>query len=282
MDASKVPVPLIRTPCKRLLICLPAALLALSGCGGKSKDAASGPDLARELKREVKQKAKEVGKKYIPPSFKISAGDNKFNIDDEKGKPIIQADVVKVEGAFTPGKGPDGPVKLTTVKCRLYQQGKPQMDFQAPFATWDGKQLIADRTAHAVTADGATIVDARRAVWTASTGHLDLNDAKVQGMKQGKMDFTAQGRVAYVRGPVVNIPSGGRAQNSMGQQMQADRVVWQRESGKIEANGHVTLTDADTVITGQKLVADTRLKRGKITGGARIRTKRKLTAEARP
>lgn len=269
-------------PRRALWVCVPAALLLVSGCGGKGKESGSGPDLARELKREVQKKAKEAGKKYIPPTFKISANENKFNIDDEKGKPIIQADVVKVEGAFTPGKGAEGPVKLTTIKCRLYQQGKPQMDFQAPFATWDGKQLVADRTAHAVTSDGETIVDAQRAVWTASTGHLDLTQAKVQGMKQGKMDFTAEGRVAHVRGSVVNVPSGGQARNSQGQQMRADRIVWQRQSGKVEATGHVTLTDADTVITGQKLLADTRLKKGRITGGARIRHKRNLTAQARP
>lgn len=266
---------------RRLLAALPVALLLVAGCGGKDKGAA-GPDLARELKRQVQKKAKAEGEKYVPPTFKLSANDNKFNIDDEKGTPIIQADVAKVEGAFTPGKGPEGPVKLTTVKCRLYQQGKPQMDFQAPFATWDGKQLVADRTAHAVTADGKTVVDAQRAVWTASTGHLDLQQAKVQGMKQGKLDFTAEGRVAHVRGPVVNLPSGGRGQNSEGQRLQADRVVWQRETGKLEANGHVTLTDVDTVITGQKLLADTRLKRGKMTGGARIRHRRNLTAQARP
>lgn len=286
MDFAEVPISSL-TPRRVLTVaCLLVGPSLLVGCGGGKREKGSTRDLAREIRRQGKGDPKKQAEKPVePPTFTVSATGNKFTVDDQRGHHIIEAQVEKVDGAFQPGKGQQGLVKLNRVKCRLYQQGKPQMDMQAPFATWDGEQLVADRTAHAVTVDGQTIVDAQHAVWTSDTGALDLRQAKVQGMKQGKLDFTAEGRVARVVGPTVTVPSGGRAWNPLGQQVEADRIVWQRETGKLDANGNVVLTDEDTVITGRRLLADTRLKRGRITGGAKVVTKkpaRKRTVARRP
>ncbi len=276
MDPAEVSIPSV-TPRRVLEIsCLLLLSVAAVGCGGGKREGGAQPDLAREIRRQVKgdEKNKPGEKPVVPPTFKVSATGNKFTIDDRQGRRLIEAQVEKVDGTFQPGKGQQGVVKFAQAKCRLFQQGKPQMDMQAPFATWDGERLVADRTAHAVTSDGQTVVDAQHAVWTSDTGALDLRQAKVQGLKQGKLDFTAEGRVARVLGPTVTVPSGGKAWNPLGQQVEADRIVWQRETGKLDANGHVVLTDGETVITGRRLLADTRLKRGRITGGAKVVTKK--------
>jgi lipopolysaccharide export system protein LptA len=203
-------------------------------------------------------------------SITVQGTGNAFKVQDEKGRQLLEARVEKVDGTFKPGVGLQGPVKLRMAKCRLFQQGKPQLNLDSPEAFWDGERLTTDKTAHAVTADGEMVLDAQKAVWTADTGHLDLETAKVEARKAGKTDFTAEAPKAKVVEKLVTMPAGAAGRNPEGQQLTANHVRWHLDSGKLEANGNVVVLGEGARATGQRLTADTRLQRGRLTGGTRL------------
>ena len=244
-----------------------AALLALtavtvSGCGRKP-----GPS---PVSKEIQEKLREGKEKVAAAPLTVRSDGSSFAIDDDKGRRLLDAKVGSMEGTVVPGTGIQGPVKLLKVKSRLYQEGKPQIDLQAPEAVWDGKQLIATKTAHAVTADKKMIIDSQKATWTAATGELELETAKLQGMKNGKLDFTAEGAKAHVKDRLVTIPAGAKARNPEGKQLTANSVRWNMDTSRLEANGSVAVTDGETTVSGQRLVADTKLGKGRMSGGTRV------------
>ena len=50
----------------------------------------------------------------------------------------------------------------------------------------------------------------------------------------------------------------------------ANYMRWHMGTGKLEAQGNVVVRDTGTQVYGQRLVSDTRLRRGRLTGGTRI------------
>jgi lipopolysaccharide assembly outer membrane protein LptD (OstA) len=58
--------------------------------------------------------------------------------------------------------------------------------------------------------------------------------------------------------------------NAKGSQVTADRLNWTMRDGKVEADGNVTLTEEGTRVTGQRLRADIKLKRGRLSGRTRV------------
>lgn len=262
-------------PGRACLLAASAALLAgTAGC--RSRPIRPSSNLTDAIKKEA-----GLGKGKESPTMTLSGMGNKFQISDEHGKPVLDAKVGKMDGTVQPGQGPITPVKMLQAQCLLYQKGAPQMDFKTPEATWheEQKQLVTDKTAHAVSADKKTIFDAQKAVWASQTGRLDLEQAKVQGMKQGKTDFTAEGPKAIVQGPLVTMNSGASCRNQGGQQLKADRMRWHRDTGRLEADGNVMITENGTWVTGDSLVSDTKLKRGKLKGKVQIRLQRQALAK---
>jgi hypothetical protein len=221
------------------------------------------------IKRQV-----EGAKEKASPLLVQGSQGNTLTINDAQGQRMLEAQVEKFEGIVQPGAGIQGPVKFQKAKCKLFQAGKPQWNMVAPEAVWDGKQLVTNKTAHAVSADEKTVLDARTAVWTATTAQMSLQDAKLQQMKQGRVDFTAEGPKAEVADQVVHMGAGATAHNAGGQQLKADRVHWHLPTGKLEADGHVQILDAGMEVSGQRLKADTKLRRGRLSGGTRVHLKR--------
>jgi len=254
-----------RRPFPTVLIGLGVAALA-AGCG---KRLAPPANMTAVIKKQIE---KEAEKAKAPVT--VQATGNSFTIDDAQGRRLLEAKVHKLDGTVDLEKGLQVPIKLQQAKCRLFRGGKPQMDLESPTAIWDGKQLIADKSAHAVTSDKQTIIDSGKAVWTADTGHLALDNAKLQAKRQGKLDFTAEGPKALVAEQLVTMPAGGAGRNPEGQQLTADHVRWRMDTGKLEADGNVVILDAGTRITGERLKADTKLKKGRLTGGTRIQLKK--------
>lgn len=237
-----------------------AVAAGLGGCGkSRNKDG-----LAQRLKSEAKQKLDEDSAPLI-----VKGTDNDFTVQDAKGKMILTAKVEHVQGAVATGAGLQGPVNMIKAKCRLFQEGKPHMDMVTDAATWDGKQLITQAPAHGVATDGTSILDAHRATWTAETGHMAMQQGKMQSLKNGKTEFTAQGARVEVQDRVVNIASQARGWNPDGQQLTSDRARWWMDSGKLEADGNVVVTDESTRVTGRHLRSNTKLKKGRLTGGTR-------------
>jgi len=251
-----------------------ACVAGISGCKGGG--GITPGSIASAVKDQVRKSTeKRKGEKEAPP-LDVSTRDNSFSVDDKDGKRLIEAQVRNVDARITPGKGLDGPVRMKQAKCRLFKAGKPQMELESAEAIWDGKKLYTEKSAHAVSSDKLTVMDAGKAVWTADTGHLSLEAATVKQMKNGKVDFTADAATAQVVEKVVTMPAGATGRNQEGQQLTAQHVKWRLESGKLEANGNVVIidTNANTRITGQRLAADTRLKKGRLSGGARIHLKK--------
>lgn len=265
--------------------------LLLGGCAGKKKD-------ARPLREVVRDKVAE--KLPQDPKLSILMDKNKFTVDDERGFRLLDADVGKVEGDVTPGKGVDGAVRMTTAKCRLYRAGKLEMTLDASEATWDGQRLVSEKPVHAVTAAQDQIIDAQSCVWHAKDGKLELNQARLQSMQKKKLRLTADAPTATVQDRIATMPKGavGRTPegdhmkgsvvrwhfeprrleasggvtlvNSKGSQVTADRLKWTMPTGAVEAHGNVTLTEEGTRVSGQRLRANLDLKRGRLSGRTRV------------
>jgi lipopolysaccharide export system protein LptA len=203
-------------------------------------------------------------------SITVQAVGNQLRVDDERGRPLLLASVELVDGNLTPAGAFGRPVQLKRVKALLHQDGRPQISLEAPVATWDGKQLRAAEKARGVTPDGKTVILADSAIWTASNGRLELTTATLEEVQNGKPAFTARAPAATVMDGVATMSQGAAGQSADGRQMRADRARWHLHSGRLEASGNVTITDAETVVTGSRLVSDTRLQRGKLSGGGRL------------
>jgi lipopolysaccharide export system protein LptA len=236
---------------------------ALSGCGGgvgRGAGGAGGDGGKRARDR------KEKGS----PAITVEASTNSFTVNDVKGRRLLEAKMERMTGTTKPGVGLQGPVVMHQAKCRLFQDGKPSMDLESPEALWDGERLYTDKTAHGVTADKKTVIDAQKVVWTADTGHLALETAKLQAIKKGQTDFTAEAPKAEVANRIVTMPASATGRNREGQQLRGDRVRWFLDTEKLEATGNVVMTDEGVRITGQRLAADTRLQKGRLSGGTRV------------
>jgi predicted small lipoprotein YifL len=265
LDAYQVPV---RRLISRAVVL--ASLAALAGCGPR-------PVVEREAPRRPDKKSVKAAEDKSTISF--TGLGNDFKVNDKDGKRLLEAKVEKMEGSAIPGKGFNGPVLMHKAKCLLYQRGKPQMHLEAPEATWDGKRLVAQKTAHGVSADAKNVIDAQTAVWTAAGGGLDLVTARLQSLKEGKLDFTAEGPKAQVQEQVVTMPAGAVGHNAQGQQLTANHVRWNLKTEKLEANGNVVVSEEGTRVSGQRLLSDTRLKRGRLIGGTRVRTQKAFVAK---
>ena len=258
MDAA--PLSLRRLTALSLL--LPAVL---AGCHHSSGNKRS---VRRAVKRELGlDKEKDSGSTVV-----VRGDQNHFTVNDEEGKPLLDAHTEGINGAVHSGAGLDGPVTMKNVKALLYQKGEPSMDIDTPEAIWDGNQLTTDKSAHGVTRDKKTIVDGQKVVWTAKGGKMDLHQAKVQSLKDGKVNFSAEGPHAIVLDQVTTMDSGAHGYNPDGQQLTSDHLRWFMKTNQLEADGNVVVIDPGTRISGDKLRGDTKLQKGRFTGRTRVVT----------
>lgn len=237
-----------------------AALALTAGCGGGAPPKHARQDRTEELRRKASSPSAPV---------KIESTGSTFNVANAQGKRLIDAKVGRMEGNAQSQEGLQGPVMMHQARCRLYEDGQPSIDLVSSEAVWDGKQLITKSPAHGVTTDGKTIIDAQKMIWTADTAHLALDQAKLQAMDKGKVNFTADGPKATVLNRIVTMTDGGRARNPDGDQLTADHMRWHMQTGKLEADGHVVMTQEGVRVTGRRLNADTKMKRGKVSGATR-------------
>jgi hypothetical protein len=272
VDSREVPVQTVRKLYPALGAGLCLASVVLAGCGGRPRKA-SQPLAGRLREQLAARKADERG------SLSVKGTGNTFVVESPKGLRILEAQVETMGGTVMPSSGLEGPVRMLKARCKLFQDGKPQMELESPEATWDGKHLTSDKPTHAVTSDGTTVIDSQKTVWTAETGHLALEQTKLQALKGGQPDFTAEAPKAEVHRQVATMPSGAVGRNPSGQQLKADRMRWHMDSSRLEADGNVEVIDEGTRITGDHLAADTKLKKGLVTGNTRIHMKRGLIAK---
>lgn len=242
---------------------------ALAGCGKKDDSAAeSAGGGGRRRKRG------RAGAPSVQSTLTIEAEGNQFRADDSAGKRVLEAKVVNMKGSVNPDTGVRGPVRFKTADCKLFQKGLLQLNLQTPEATWDGELLVSEKPTHATTPDGKTVMDAKAATWTQHNGGLQMKTAKVQSLENGKTAFTVEGPQAEALNDVVTLPAGGVCRSAEGQTLTANRIRWWTKTKKVEATGNVVLTDAGTVIRGQHLLANTLLKRGRLTGRAQVKLTR--------
>jgi hypothetical protein len=259
----RLPLPF---PAARRAACLlPAALVLcglLSGCLRKPVD--DGYD-------EKKKREKEENN-----SATVILHGNSFSLQDPQGRKLLDAKSRRLAGGLEPGGGFTGPMKMEGSESVLYQKGEKQMDFKAPEAVWDNetKKLVAEKTAHGVTADKRTIIDSQKATWMADTGNMDLTKAKMKELtKEGEVEFFVEAPTAFISNNIVTMPSGGKIYNPHGRKLTADVMHWHMKTGRLEANGHVVLTDPDTRATSEHLVSDTKLRKSRMWGKGQIQIK---------
>jgi lipopolysaccharide export system protein LptA len=279
----------------RLVMVLGLALLtAASGCHRKPARQGAGQGKGA---RDAAARLREAAPKS---NLTVTMAENRFVVDDEIGRRLLEADVDAADGKMTAGQGIDGVVKMAKTRARLFKAGKLQMTMETNAATWDGKQLVSQAPVHAVTAEQDKVIDATQATWTAGTGQIDLQTAKLHSMAGKKVEFTADAPRASVLDKVATMNSGATGKSAAGDTMRGDRVRWNFDTklleangnadfantdggrlqadtvkwnlgtGKLDATGRVRLTDEGTVVTGARLAADTKLKRGRLSGGTRV------------
>lgn len=251
---------------------LAACALAAAGCRPAFKD-----DPAADAARAAR-KADRNAKDPDAPSVRFSAtASDEIRVTDREGRPVLLAKVAKYEGEADPQTGLKGPLKLTKARCRLFEKGKLQITMTADEATWDGEKLTAEPKTHGVSADGKTVIDGGKAIWTADSGLIEMEQAQVQGLKNKKVDFTARGRRARLLNRRVHLAGQAQAHNEEGQRLKADTIDWNMERGDLVATGNVELSEPGTTITGARLTANTRLQKGRLSGNTRLVTTRART-----
>ncbi len=204
-----------------------------------------------------------------PTRSTVAGTNNQFTVDDPKGRRLLESHVKHLDGLLGNRSALQGPIELHDSHSRLFQKGKFQMTLDSPHSTWDGSRLISDTPVHGVTADEKTIIDARKATWVSDSGLLILETARMQSMKGGVVEFTAEGPYAEVLNDVVTMNRGGSGRNKEGQSMRGDRVRWNLKTNILDAEGHVVVDDPGTRVTGQRLHSDTKLQRGRVWGQTR-------------
>jgi lipopolysaccharide export system protein LptA len=157
----------------------------------------------------------------------------------------------------------------------FYEKGQPKMKLRAPEVEMKDDLVVAPKTAHAETPDGATKLDAQRAVWNRTTAKLNLDNAVGQEFENGKQTVQAEGpKVEYANNWLV-IPATGSARRlDDGSSVRADRIRWNRTTAQMEATGRVRLETPGLSAEGKRLVGNTNLKKGKMTGRPRMRLRR--------
>ena len=242
--------------------------VVLAGSAGCGRRVARKTSIRDAVKKEVLGKEKDD-----PTPMTVTGSNSAFTVDNKQGQRVLQAKLKGMEGSMVPGQGVQGAVKMKGVDALLYDKGKPSMNMTMPTATWLNKQLIAEQTAHGVSADKTTVLDAQKATWTSEGNIIDMEQSKVQGMKAGKVDFTAEGPQAHVQDRWVTMNSGARTHNESGQQMTADHMRWQLDTGQLLADGNVMVQEEGTRISGPKLNGNTKLRKGRFTGRTQVRMK---------
>lgn len=247
-----------------------AATLLGSGCRPPYQGTPGVNQVEASKDPDDKQKSKKSEN-----AININSSANSFSVDDTKGRPLLVAKVDRTEGKYVPGKGVDGPVRFFNAKCKLYQRGVFQMDFDSPECTWDGKLLSTDKTGHGVTADKGTIIDAKKAVWHSDTGHLSLETTQLKRLKNKKdLEFTGKAPKAEVQDDLVTMPAGGEGWNPEGQHLSGNVIRWNLKNSKLEADGNATVTTSDMTLSGDHLRANTKLEKGVFTGNTKLVAKK--------
>jgi len=140
------------------------------------------------------------------------------------------------------------------------------------------------------TAESAQIwlTDARgERVWEARAESIDLDDEKkVAWLKQVKCTFVKKGRtllsvqagsvqVDYQK-RVISLADGVRAVSPVTRgSLQADQLTWAAKQKKLSGRGNLKFSQGKVSVTGDSVVADTALKRVKVTGRAKLRAVQK-------
>ena len=327
MDPNQVPVPFMKRSMasrqRESWLAGSVALLVLAlaaGCGSRHSSKRGG--LGKAVRKELGiGKAKDPGSTIV-----VQGNNNKFSVEDEDGLPLLEAQSATVEGQVVGGAGLDSPVHLKGVKALLYQHGKKSLTFESPEAVWDPNKntLSTDKSMHGVTQDNPdrpTIIDGQKTIWTAATkakkgqpktaekpARLELETAHLQQMNKGNLEFTAEGPHAVVVGSMTEMDRGAHGSNPDGQEITANHVLWNKDTHKLDAEGHVVVVDSGkgtaagskkngknapstgtaeaaavkpassktalgkTTLLGDVLHSDTKLNKGKLSGHTRVIT----------
>jgi hypothetical protein len=293
--------------CRAAWLAVCAAAVFLTGCsrGAAPPERAAAPPPAGEPSQ------------HRGPTVTATGRGNTFHLDDPQGRRVLEAEADEVDGTLKPGLGFDGDVVFRQVRARLFREGEPQIDLVTSEARWDGERLISDHKTQGTTPDGLTQLEAEKSVWTAKTGELALEQARVEtlpknpgpkvktrviharkvflfnendetraeearmeSMRNQTVDFTITAARASVLDDVVTMPAGATGRSPNGTQVKGDRVRWNIHSGDLEAVGNVSLTNPTSRLTGERLKANTELKKGRFLGRTRGASNRSVNARS--
>ncbi len=166
-----------------LMLALP---LASAGCGNPKRDR------GKRRERAAARRSEATG---TPLQVAIQRG--VFSVDEANGQRAMEARPESTEGLVNTGGSASGPVTFTRVSCKLFKNGRPDLDLVAPKAVWKDEALTTDSGADVVSADGTWKAHAKRAVWKDQV--LRMFEVTATLFKQGRPDVNLSAPEVYTR-----------------------------------------------------------------------------------
>jgi len=266
-------------------------VLLVGGCAPRRPGSAA--DLAR------RERTAEPG-----PPVVVNLEGTKFTVKDLKGRPVLEADHARVSGGFSPA-GDVAPIRMEQGKATLYREGQPYLHLTAPEAVWADGRLRADRTIRLATPDGETVLDGATGEWNAESGEVVVTRGRSETRRRGRVELVAEGERIVYHDAVLTIPNGGRAwqpddgnevraanarfdhrsgvltagggivfTNRERTAVRAGAVEWFTRANRLRARGGVRMESPDAIASGDRLEANTALKRIRVIGSGRIQLRR--------
>lgn len=252
------------------LICFCFLVIGALGCG-RFRSRPTRPVTAEPVSGAEKP-AEELKTRVADVTVRGSS----FEARDPEGRLVLSLQVASTQTALSAARGVEGAVTLERIDGILYREGEPSLWVKAPEAVWENGVLRAVKGVRSGSADGRLACEGARAEWTASTDLLrvqrarcDARDQRVEmGSKPARPSTTlrAEGPLALWHEGRLTMPEGFKARTTDGATLEARQLVWRPEVARVLATGDVTATRHGARIWGERLVADTQLRRIQVTG----------------
>jgi LPS export ABC transporter protein LptC len=245
--------------------------LAVAGCGPRRQP----EDVVTET---VKKQVKAAKDGFSGITGAVMKGSELSGTDDQ-GRPLWTVGAKEIRALETKSETEPRRAHLMGARAVVYRNGKPESTFRASHAeiVYGEKEarISLSGDVQASTADPRVgsrgpvsiktpymLVDAlKRRVWT--NKGVQLTQGTGQQVVVTARQFTADSSMKIAR--LAGAVKAASQQGTVG----ADRAVWNWESGRASADGHVSATHEGTTVTGAHLDADTTGKRGVLSGGVR-------------
>ncbi|HVF09674.1 MAG TPA: LPS export ABC transporter periplasmic protein LptC [Abditibacteriaceae bacterium] len=252
--------------CLPLLVCV----VAVAGCGRRQPQ-----DAVRET---VKNEVKAAKDRFSGVTTAVMK-ESQLSGGDEQGRPLWSVGAKEIQVLETKSETEPRRALLTNARATVYRNGKPESTFRAARA-----ELVYGEKSARISLRG----DVRAMTsgpWVGPRGPVTIETPRLEVDATKRRLWSNQGvRVAQGKGQqvvvtarqlnadssirVARLAGTVKAASAQGA-IAADKAVWNWETGRAAAAGHVIASHEGTTVSGAHLEADTDARRGVLSGAVR-------------